>query len=1297
MSPLALPPKTVDIVNIFQNDVEFSLVNEIYKGINPPAGVRKSMPTMLLYDANGLKLFEKITYVEEYYLTNAEIEVLETNSRRIVERIPDNAQLLELGSGNLRKIEILLREFERVGKRVDYYALDLSLSELQRTFAEVSIDDYTHVGLHGLHGTYDDAVTWLNSPKNRKRPTVIMSMGSSLGNFDRPGAAKFLSQYASLLGPSDMMIIGLDGCKDPGKVYRAYNDSKGVTRQFYENGLVHANVVLGYEAFKPDEWEVVTDYDTMEGRHWAAYSPKKDVTINGVLLQKGEKLYFEEAYKYGPEERDQLWHDAKLIQTAEVGSGSDDYHLHLLTSATLNLPMSPSQYAAHPIPSFEEWQSLWTAWDNATKAMVPREELLSKPIKLRNSLIFYLGHIPTFLDIHLTRALHGKLTEPKSYKLIFERGIDPDVDDPEMCHSHSEIPDEWPALDEILDYQERVRNRVRSIYQIEDLAENRILGEALWIGFEHEVMHLETFLYMLIQSEKILPPPAAERPDFEKMYQEARKNMKTNEWFSIPEQTLTIGLDGADTNDVPPTTYGWDNEKPARTVTVPAFEAQGRPITNGEYVKYLQANQSRRRPASWVLTHSSEDYAIPMAVNGSSVEATKDFMANFAVRTVFGSIPLEFAQDWPVMASYDELAEYAEWVGCRIPTFEEARSIYLHSALLKETGSVEHNGEPNGHSANGDLNGVSGNGYSKINPSKPRMPDHQPVQYPSRNTLPVFLDLDGLNVGFKHWHPTPVIQNGDQLAGQGELGGAWEWTSTPLAPHDGFKAMEIYPGYTSDFFDGKHNIILGGSWATHPRVAGRTTFFNMSLETITTISPSTNQPVITRTGVTSEDLQRIPEVAQEAFRSFSQSTTLKQRQEIVTRALDILEKKKDELARELTEQMGRPIAYTGVEVMTAIKRSRYLTKISDSVLGEEGVVPGEEEKGFRRYIKRKPVGVAFIIFAWNYPYLILVNSLIPAILAGNAVILKPSPQTPTIVEQFAAAFAEAGLPQNVIQYFHCGSPTLLETIVRSPLVNHVCFTGSVAGGLAVQKAASDRIVNVGLELGGKDPAYVRDDVDAAWAAEEVVDGAIFNSGQSCCAIERVYVHKNIYDTFVEEVKKVLSKYRVGDPFDKQTQIGPVISKRAKDTIQAHVADAIQKGAKDETPANETFENPPAGGNYVKPTLLTGVNHDMVVMTEETFGPVIPVMKANSDEEAIKLMNSSEFGLTASVWTKDVAKAEELVEQVEAGTVFINRSDYPSPDLAWTGWKNSGRGVTLSRFGFEQFVKLKSHHIKAYPK
>lgn len=290
----------------------------------------------------------------------------------------------------------------------------------------------------------------------------------------------------------------------------------------------------------------------------------------------------------------------------------------------------------------------------------------------------------------------------------------------------------------------------------------------------------------------------------------------------------------------------------------------------------------------------------------------------------------------------------------------------------------------------------------------------------------------------------------------------------------------------------------------------------------------------------------------------------------------------------------------------------------------------------------------------------MVNSLIPALLAGNSVILKPSPQTPTIVEHIASIFEEAGLPPNVIQYFHCGSPTTIESIVRDPKIALICFTGSVAGGLAVQKAAADRIVHVGLELGGKDPAYIRQDVDVAWAAEEIVDGAIFNSGQSCCSLERVYVHEKIHDEFVEAVQSVLKNYKLGDPFDKDTHLGPVISRRSKETIEAHIKDALEKGAKDATPENESFESPPSHGNFVKPTLLTNVDHNMVVMTEESFGPVLPVMKVKGDAEAIKLMNDSEFGLTASIWTKDTDKGAKLAEEVDAGTVFVNRCDYPSP-------------------------------------
>lgn len=265
-----------------------------------------------------------------------------------------------------------------------------------------------------------------------------------------------------------------------------------------------------------------------------------------------------------------------------------------------------------------------------------------------------------------------------------------------------------------------------------------------------------------------------------------------------------------------------------------------------------------------------------------------------------------------------------------------------------------------------------------------------------------------------------------------------------------------------------------------------------------------------------------------------------------------------------------------------------------------------------------------------------------------------------MVEHIRDIFIEAGLPENVIQCFHCGSFPRLESILTSPQIRLICFTGSVAAGLKVQQVVADRLVPVGLELGGKDPAYIRADVDINWAAENIVDGAIFNSGQSCCSIERIYVREEIHDEFVSAVKGFLKNYRLGDPFDKSTHLGPVVSKRSAETIHTHIEDALKKGAIDETPENETFTAPPPDGNYVKPTLLTSVTHDMIVMKDETFGPIIPIMKVKNDEEAIILMNDSEFGLTASIWTKDVPLGQQLADQVEAGTVFVNRSDFPSP-------------------------------------
>ncbi|GAB1734235.1 hypothetical protein NU195Hw_g3466t1 [Hortaea werneckii] len=465
-------------------------------------------------------------------------------------------------------------------------------------------------------------------------------------------------------------------------------------------------------------------------------------------------------------------------------------------------------------------------------------------------------------------------------------------------------------------------------------------------------------------------------------------------------------------------------------------------------------------------------------------------------------------------------------------------------------------------------------------------------------------------------------------------------------------------------------------------------------EKITTISPSTNKPIVERNGPTDAEFQQIPKTAHQAFLKYRQ-TSLADRKQIVAKALQNITARQDELAREITEQMGRPIGYPLKEVNTAVSRCEYLLKIADKAFED---TPGEPQEGFNRYVRKVPLGPVLILFPWNYPYLTLVNSLIPALLSGNSVILKPSPQTPLIAERMQEVFVQAGLDKDVIQVLHCGDFSKIEKLVQAPEISLVCFTGAVAGGLAVQKAAAGRVdCRVGLELGGKDPAYVRPDVDLDWCADEIVDGAVFNSGQSCCSLERIYVHEKVHDDFVKALQKVLAGYKLGDPMEKDTNVGPVISKAAAQRTREHVQDALKKGAKDETPANKTFSSPPADGNYVAPVLLTGCTHDMLAMTEETFGPIIPVMKVKGDEEAIQRMNDSQFGLTASIWTKDTEKGHELANDVEAGTVFVNRADFPAADLAWVGWKDSGKGQTLSIFGFEQFSRLKSYHIKNYPK
>jgi acyl-CoA reductase-like NAD-dependent aldehyde dehydrogenase len=335
--------------------------------------------------------------------------------------------------------------------------------------------------------------------------------------------------------------------------------------------------------------------------------------------------------------------------------------------------------------------------------------------------------------------------------------------------------------------------------------------------------------------------------------------------------------------------------------------------------------------------------------------------------------------------------------------------------------------------------------------------------------------------------------------------------------------------------------------------------------------------------------------------------------------------------------------------------------------------------------------VVLVLAPWNYPWLASVNAIVPALLAGNSVILKIAAQTPLVAERYAEAFAAAGLPDGVFQFLHIDHEQVAE-VIRDSRIGFVALTGSVAGGHAVQRAASERFIATGLELGGKDPAYVRPDAPMAATIENLVDGAMFNSGQSCCAVERIYVHRDVYDQFIAGFVELTKQYKLGNPLDPATTLGPMVRADAADKARAHIADALQKSAKaliDES----LFPASRSGTPYLAPQVLVKVDHSMLVMTEETFAPVVGIMPVKDDEEAIRLMNDSRYGLTASIWTTDVDAAIRIGNQIETGTWYMNRCDYLDPALAWTGVKDSGRGCTLSKLGFEAFTRPKSFHLR----
>ncbi len=408
------------------------------------------------------------------------------------------------------------------------------------------------------------------------------------------------------------------------------------------------------------------------------------------------------------------------------------------------------------------------------------------------------------------------------------------------------------------------------------------------------------------------------------------------------------------------------------------------------------------------------------------------------------------------------------------------------------------------------------------------------------------------------------------------------------------------------------------------------------------------------------------------------ATPVDERASLCTAAVDAMLAHGDDIAEELTWQMGRPIAQAPGELGGLQERARHMIAAAPGALAG---LETEHKPGFQRFIRREALGVVVVVAPWNYPYLTSVNSVIPALMAGNAVILKHSHQTPLCAERYAEAFAAAGLPEGVFQVLHM-SHAGTESLIRDARTAFVAFTGSVAGGHSVIAALSGRFIGAGLELGGKDPAYVRADADVDFAVENLVDGAFFNSGQSCCGIERIYVHADLYDAFVAGFAELTAQYRLGNPTDADVNLGPMVRASAADFVRGQIDEAVAAGARALINAREFAADAP-GTPYMAPQVLVDVDHSMRVMREESFGPVVGIMRVESDDEAVALMNDSDFGLTASVWTADAGAALEIGERVETGTWFMNRCDYLDPALAWTGVKDSGHGCTLSGVGYEQ--------------
>ncbi|KAJ7601033.1 DUF323 domain-containing protein [Mycena floridula] len=814
------------------------------RGLQQPAGL-KTLPTMLLYNQKGLRLYDDITTeAAEYYLFGAELEILKNNAGDIVNAmhrgtggVTVDEVVLELGSGALRKTSHILQglaaliEHPSTHPLITYYALDLEERELERTLDLISSSEIGQllkgkVVTKGMWGTYDDGLKFIQSgglfsgkritreaklpstysrdvspasmqsessgseerhgsdtsppstPEDHVPPLHIMFLGSSLGNFSRTEQSDFLRALPLRPGSGDTLLLGMDHDNSKADIEEAYNDDTGFTKKFIMNGLKAAGTLLGDEAlFDENNWDYVNTYNVERRRHEAFYKSKgahtvQDPSGNTFTFLEDELIKVEESYKFSDTDAYTLFAESNLVPIQRWENGSR-YSLWLLERPPFIFPLLSSPragnsrgtlvakkpYSSTPfgVPCPQDWQNLWAAWDFITLRMIPPTLLFQKPIDLRHICLFYLGHIPTFLDIHLSRLLDEPHTEPQYFKDMFERGIDPNVDDPTKCHAHSEVPDnkeDWPTLNSILEFQVRVRARLLALYDDFDSGKralDRRTGRVLFMTFEHEAFHAETLLYMLLQraGSGTLPPPGFSTPVWRSLAKgwDATAQIESKSVVLGPE-TVSLGHDDCEMEDLNATDvktheFGWDNEHPKRGVFVSEFRIDWRPITNGQFYEFYRSKEAKDilLPASWIEE------------NGKIL-----------VRTLYGPIEMDIAQHWPVITSYDNLSAYAMVQGGRLPTEAELRLFY----------------------------DKFDSGYE-----------------------------GGGNIGFRSWHPVPATTGGKRGGGKGSNGGVWEWTSTIFDKYDGFQASELYPGYSMDFFDGAHQVVLGGSYATIPRIAER--------------------------------------------------------------------------------------------------------------------------------------------------------------------------------------------------------------------------------------------------------------------------------------------------------------------------------------------------------------------------------------------------------------------------------------------------------------------------------------------